>query len=143
MMVLPDTSAQVWMEDFTYQSPYDIARPDFFMDFPTDESVHLLRTLIWDAVGFEIFAWSYFDRLELNQPFIPDELDDYDVPMAEWGTFTMKNLKLTWVGISTRNNEPCALIQYQSLVNPVESGSPLIAGNRTLTLLGRYLYFTE
>ena len=130
-----DTISQGWMEDFTYQSPYDIARPDFFELFPMDESVHLLRTLIWDAVAFEVFAWSYFDKLELNIPFIPSDLDDFDVPMADWGTFKMKNLKLAWTGLSQRNGETCALIQYESYANPVESGSSL------MSVKGRSLYW--
>jgi hypothetical protein len=66
-----DTVLVQELEDFTYQSPVDIARPDFFASFPADESRHLLQTLIWDAVGIEVFAWNFWESLQLNRPFRP------------------------------------------------------------------------
>jgi hypothetical protein len=130
-----DTAYQEFMEGFKYKSPEDIARYDFFKDFPPDESTHLLRTLIWDAVAFEVFGWNYFDQLELNKAIVPSDLEDFDAPMADWGTITMKNLKLTWVGVSKLNDELCAVIDYESFVNPVNSSSP------GMTVQGRSLYW--
>ncbi|HER00123.1 MAG TPA: hypothetical protein ENO22_12360 [candidate division Zixibacteria bacterium] len=130
-----DTAYQEFMEGFKYKSPEDIARYDFFKDFPSDESTHLLRTLIWDAVAFEVFGWNYFDQLELNKAIVPSDLVDFDAPMADWGTITMKNLKLIWVGVSELNNELCAVIDYESFVNPVNSSSP------GMTVQGRSLYW--
>ncbi len=130
-----DTAHYEFMEDFRYKSPEDIARFDFFEDFPSDESTHLLRTLVWDAVAFEAFAWDYFDKLELNRAFVPAELENFDAPMADWGTITLKNLKLTWAGISRLNDELCAVIDYESFVNPVNSVTP------GMTVKGRSTYW--
>ncbi len=126
-----DTLFQEWMEGFSYKSPNDIAKPDLFNKFPTDETTHLLRTLIWDAVTFETFAWTYFDKLMLNETINPSDFEDFTIQMSDWGTIKMKGLKLTWVGISKMNDEICALIQYESFVNPVKS----------LGISGRYLYW--
>ena len=46
----------------------------------------------------------------------------------------MKNLELTWVGISRLNDELCMVIDYESFVNPVNSSSP------GMTVQGRSLY---
>jgi hypothetical protein len=126
-----DTLFQEWMEGFSYRSPEDIATPDLFRNFPADESAHLLRTLIWDAVAFETFAWTFFDKLSLNKTLTPAEMDDFTVQMADWGTIRMKDLRLTWVGISEMNGETCALIHYESFMNPV----------RSLGINGRSLYW--
>lgn len=116
-----DTLAQDWMEGFSYRSPEDIASQELFASFPANETTHLLRTLVWDAIAFETFAWNYFDILELNKTISPADMEEFSVRMADWGTIQMKNLKLTWTGISKNNGELCALIQYESFVNPVLS----------------------
>lgn len=126
-----DTLSQKWMEGFSYKSPDDIAKVDFFKDFPTDETIHLLRTLVWDVVTFEAFAWTYFDKLKLNEVFKPSDFEGFTVQMADWGTLKMKGLRLKWTGISKMNGELCALIQYESFVNPV----------RSLGIQGRSLYW--
>lgn len=126
-----DTLFQEWMEGFSYKSPDDIAKPDIFNNFPADETTHLLRTLIWDAVTFEAFAWTYFDKLMLNESIGPSDFEDITLPMSDWGTIKMKGLKLSWIGVSKINDEICALIQYESFVNPVKS----------LGVSGRSLYW--
>ena len=109
------------MEGFTYKSPNDIAKPDFFSRLPTDETRHLLRTTVWDVVALEAFAWREFDNLELNKWVKSSEFENLDVQMADWGSLKMKNLKLKWTGISKIRDEPCAVIHYYSFVNPVKS----------------------
>ena len=94
-----DTLFQEWMEGFSYKSPDDIAKPDIFKNFPAEETAHLLRTLIWDAVAFEAFAWTYFDKLLLNEVIKPSDFEDITIPMADWGKLKMKGLKLSWIGI--------------------------------------------
>ncbi len=126
-----DTIPQEWMENFTYKSPDDIADQELFFEFPSDESTHLLRTLVWDAIAFEVFAWDYFDQLKLNEPLTPADFANMTVQMADWGTIGMKDLRLTWLGISKMNGEICALIQCESFMNPV----------RSLGITGRSLYW--
>ncbi len=116
-----DTSRQGWMEDFSYKSPDDLVSLEMFMEFPSDESRHLLYTLVWDAILFEVYAWDYFDKLELNQTINPARMENLDIDMAGWGTIKMQNLEMKWSGISSMNGELCAIIEYESLVNPVSS----------------------
>lgn len=130
-----DTLSQEWMEGFSYKSPDDIARVDFFKNFPTDETRHLLRTLIWDAIGIETFAWTYFDKLRLNEFYRASDFEEFTVQMAGWGTLKMKDLKLKWTGISKMNDETCAVIQYESFANPIKSISMIMA------VKGRSLYW--
>lgn len=116
-----DTLFQETMENFSYKSPEGVADPMLFARLPADETRHLLGTLIWDTVAVEAFAWTWFDKLEMNSPYRPAEFEDSTVQMADWGTLKMQGLRLRWTGESTMNGEKCAVIQYESLVNPVRS----------------------
>lgn len=123
------------MEDWTYKSPEDIAGAGFFDRLPSDDSQHALRTLIWDAVAFEVFASTYFDKLRLNESATADEYEDFTAQMADWGSLIMKDLRLTWTGITALNDETCAVIDYRSWVNPIESASIV------MSVKGRSLYW--
>lgn len=116
-----DTLFQETMENFSYKSPEDIDDPMLFARLPADETRHLLRTLIWDAVGIETFAWEWFDKLELNTSYRPADFEDFTVKMADWGTLKMRDLRLRWMGESVMNGKKCAVIHYKSFVNPVRS----------------------
>jgi hypothetical protein len=116
-----DTLAADSMEDFSYKSPEGVADPTLFARLPSDETRHLLRTLVWDAVAVEAFAWTWFDDLELNRTYRPSEFEDFDVSLSGWGMLKMRDLRLRWVGESTVNGEKCAVINYESLANPVRS----------------------
>ncbi len=116
-----DTLFQETMEDFSYKSPEDVSDPMLFARLPTDETRHLLGTLIWDAVAIEAFAWTWFDKLELNYVYRPAEFEDFTVQMADWGTLKMRDLRLRWTGESMMNGKKCAVIHYESFVNPVRS----------------------
>lgn len=123
------------MENLTYRSPDDIANPDLYKDFPKDDTQHLLRMLIWDAIGIETYAWTWFDKLRPNKTVHASDFEDYIVQMADWGILRLKDLELKWAGISEMNDDICALIQYQSFCNPTESMSP------AMTAKGRSLYW--
>jgi len=112
----PDAEAQNYMEGFTYQLSRraDMLKKEFFPGFPEIEIKS--KNLVWDMHMIEEFAWDYFDRLELNQPYAIQSQPE-DVPLAGAGTFQNRRIELTWVGLSKRNNEICALIQYQALMN--------------------------
>jgi hypothetical protein len=126
-----DTLFQDTMEGFSYKSPEDISNPMLFARLPADETRHLLGTLIWDAVAIEAFAWTWFDKLELNSVYRPAEFEDFTVQMGDWGTLKMQDLRLRWTGESMINGEKCAVIHYESFVNPV----------RSLGMNGRSLYW--
>ena len=128
------------MENFTYKSPYkfpseDIMKEEFYKDFPNNETRHLIKSLVWDAMGIETFAWMFFDNLEPNEFYQVSEFEDFTVHMGDWGSLRMKGLKLKWAGISKMNNEPCALINYRSFSNPVKSDTEAMKVN------GRSLYW--
>jgi hypothetical protein len=133
----PDSSFFEGMEGWSYKSPEDIATAGFFNRLPSDDSQHALRTLIWDAVAFEVFAWTYFDKLRLNETVAAEEFEDFTAPMADWGKLIMKGLRLTWTGVTELEGEPCAVIDYRSWANPVESSSLV------MSIKGRSLYWGE
>jgi hypothetical protein len=123
------------MNGLTYKSPEDIASPELYKGFPKDDSQHLLRMLIWDAIGIEVYGWMFFDNLKINETYYATDFEDYAVQMADWGLLTLKDLRLKWAGITSVNDENCALVEYQSFCNPTESTSP------AMTVKGRSLYW--
>jgi hypothetical protein len=126
-----DTLYQDSMENLSYRSPDDIASPMLFARLPADQTRHLLSTLIWDAIGIEIFAWEWFEKLELNEPYRPADFEDFVVKMESWGTLKMRGLQLRWAGESVMNGRKCAVINYHSFANPV----------RSIGMNGRSLYW--
>jgi hypothetical protein len=107
---------QNYMEGFTYALTRraDMLKKEFFPGFPELEIK--TKNLVWDMHMIEEFGWDYFSKLELNQPYALQSQPE-DVPLAGAGTFQNRRIELTWVGLSKRNNEICALIQYQALMN--------------------------
>lgn len=108
---------QEYMEDFSYKPSGDMLKDEFFRDFPPE--IMETKVLIWDMMSIEVWAWNYFDKLELNTAF-QTAPDGEDFQMTDAVSFQNKDLKLTWTGISKINNELAAVIQYESLFNPLE-----------------------
>lgn len=131
----PDSVFFECMEGWSYRSPEDITGAGFFSRLPSDDSQHALRTLVWDAVAFEAFAWTYFDKLKLNETVTAEELEGFSAAMADWGSLLMQGLELTWSGVTELNGESCAVINYRSWANPVESSSIV------MSVKGRSLYW--
>jgi hypothetical protein len=111
-----DGEVQSYMEGFTYDLSRraDMLKKDFFQGFPDQEIK--TKNLVWDMHMIEQFGWDYFNKLKLNQPYAIQSRPE-DVPLAGAGTFQNRRVELTWVGLSKRNNEACALIQYQAFMN--------------------------
>jgi len=112
-----DGELQEYMENFTYGPSEDLLKESFFKDFPPN--IMETKVLIWDMISIEVWAWNYFDKLNLNQIYRPAP-DGETFQMAGAGSFQNKDLCLNWVGISKMNNEISALIQYVSLFNPLD-----------------------
>jgi len=106
-----------YMEDFSYNTSEDMLKPENFTTFT--ENSPFAKNLIWDMMGIEGFAWSYFDKLKLNEPYSA-KMFNGKMELAGQGSFENKDVQLTWTGISQRNNEPCAVIEYRTFNNPVE-----------------------
>lgn len=106
-----------YVDGFRYHNDLDAPfRPDFFKTFPSD--AFLERNLVWDTGMIEMFGQNHFDRLKLNEPY--HALSDSDVNLPGVGTFHNHDVVLEWVGLSRRNGEDCALIDYQAFFNPLE-----------------------
>ncbi len=112
----PEGESQSYMEGFTYKltKPAQMLKKEFFPGFPDGEIK--TKNLVWDMHMIEQFGWDYFNKLELNQPYAIQSQPE-DVSLAGAGTFQNRRIELTWVGLSKRNNEACALIQYQTFMN--------------------------
>lgn len=109
------------MQGFTYKPSGDVFDPKFFKDIPA--TAMEIKVLIWDMLSIEILAWIYFDKLKLNEAYHPNP-GGQTFQMAGGGSFRNRELKLTWVGVSKMNDETTALIQYESLFNPLDINTP-------------------
>jgi hypothetical protein len=107
---------QKYMEGFTYTTTTreNMLKKEFFPGFPATEIK--TKNLVWDMHMIEQFSWDHFDKLELNQRFAIHSQPE-DVPLAGAGTFQNRKILLTWIGVSKKNTEVCALIQYHAFAN--------------------------
>jgi hypothetical protein len=117
----PDGKPLDYMEGFSYVLSGEILNEDFYKDFP-EEDITYMKTLIWDAPWIEV-AYISIDSAEYNKTLFSADLEEKKIKVQNFALLKMKNLKLKWVGISKKNGEICALIEFKSLSNPVESTS--------------------
>ena len=106
-----------YMENFSYPISEDMLKPEAFTSF--GENSAFTKNLIWDMMAIEGFAWSSFEKLKLNEP-MSDERFNGKMDLAGQGSFENKDVQITWTGISQRNGEPCAVIEYRTFNNPLE-----------------------
>lgn len=123
--------------DFTYNK-YDTGfLTEGFYKNIAPEHRDLAKWLVSDAFQMQGLAWYVFDSLEFNREFIPKILDNHDIKFENWVTFTSRWQKLIWSGITSQNNEICAVVKFESYYNPVETN------NEVMALKGRSLYWGE
>jgi hypothetical protein len=106
-----------FMENFTYTVSVDMMKAESFPNFPPSEVN--AKNLVWDVMGIEGFSWLYFDSLQLNTPFSAPAFNG-KIPMEGVGTFENRNIVLTWTGVTLKNDEPCAVIDYLAMDNPLD-----------------------
>jgi len=108
-----------YMENFTYNPTGndDMLQANKFETFT--EFSDFTKNLIWDMQAIEGFAWAHFQDLKLNEPFSADSFNG-KVDLAGNGFFENKDIRLIYTGISERNNETCAIINYRTFNNPLE-----------------------
>lgn len=106
-----------YMEDFTYSPKDDMLKPEVFESF--GEHSAFTKNLIWDMLAIESFAWNYWDKLKLNEDYATPEMNG-KLDLAGQGSFENKDIRITWTGISTRNGELCATVEYRTMDNPLE-----------------------
>jgi hypothetical protein len=106
-----------YMEDFSYKVSPEMLKPEAFATF--GENNAFTKNLVWDMMAIEGFAWSSFNKVKLNVPF-SNELFNGKMDLAGQGSFENKDVQILWTGISVRNGENCAVIEYRTLNNPLE-----------------------
>ncbi|MEN8118450.1 MAG: hypothetical protein ABFS16_15815 [Bacteroidota bacterium] len=106
-----------YMENYTYSPSDDMLKQEAFTDFK--EHSAFAKNLVWDMMGIEVFAWTYWDKLKLNIPYEAKDING-EIDLAGQGSFENKNIIITWTGVSLRNGELCATIQYRTMDNPLE-----------------------
>ena len=105
-------------------------QPEFFKSFPATAVFE--RNLVWDTGMIELFGQQYFDKLKLNQPH--QAMSEQSVQLPGLGSFHNRNVLLEWVGMSLRNGQNCALIDYRAFGNPLD----ISAGGMTLRARSDY-----
>ncbi len=113
-----------YLEGFTYDPSLRGASfmPSFFRGFPVTATASYAKNLVWDTHMMEDFGQGFFGSLKLNQPYTPQGMSDAGVPLAGMGTFRNRKVELTWLGLSERNGESCAMIRYQAYFNRFQMG---------------------
>ena len=123
-----------FMEGFRYRTGLtDSLSPDFFKGFPPTAVFE--RNLVWDTGMIESFGQNFFAHLRLNEPYHTGSEQPMKLPGV--GSFQNRDIVLEWVGYSRRNGQDCALIKYQSFLNPVE------IANGGMTMKARSDYWGE
>jgi hypothetical protein len=106
-----------YMENFSYTVSPEMMKTESFPNFPPTEVD--AKNLVWDMMGFEGFAWLYFDSLRLNE-YCDSHAFNGKVPMEDVGTFENRNILLKWSGITVMNGENCAVIEFLAMDNPLD-----------------------
>jgi hypothetical protein len=106
-----------YMENFTYNISENMLNAEAFANF--GENSPFAKNLIWDMMGIEGFAWSSWDKLKLNEPYSAKDFNG-KMDLAGKGSFENKDVKITWTGISQRNGEQCATLEFITMNNPIE-----------------------
>ena len=106
-----------YMEDFSYVPDENMIKAEKFVDFT--EYSDFTKNLVWDMLGIEGFAWAYWDKLKLNEPYSAPEMNG-KVDLAGQGYFENKDIQLIYTGVSLMNGEKCATIEYRTMNNPLE-----------------------
>jgi hypothetical protein len=134
--VFPEGQKQEYMENFSYRPHEDMLKESAFTGFPEINPYDFnVKNLVWDMMGFEAFAWIFYDSLKLNRFIAAEELNA-KMELSGSGTFENKHIRVMLAGITTMHGEICAVIQYLAMDNPLEfniemSGTPLTIKGRS------------
>jgi len=107
-----------FMENFRYLSNAEVVKPEFFKE-NLPKANPFTMNLIWDVLGFEVFAYSDWNSLVLNEEFRSKNTNS-EIEIANIGTFENKDVRITWIGITEMNNEICAILKYSVMNNPLK-----------------------
>ncbi len=118
--IFPEGTKQEYMENFTYKPSEEMVAQSAFEGFPENNPNDFnVKNLVWDMLGFEAFAWAYYDSLKLNCEFAAISING-KVDLAGAGYFENKHIKLLFSGITKMNGETCAVVQFLAMDNPLQ-----------------------
>jgi hypothetical protein len=115
----PAGKKQEYMENFKYIPSDDMVTEKAFKNFPASPDNVFARNLIWDMMSTEIFAWSCYDSLKLNVPYVIPDLKG-DFKMADIGIYSHNKVTLCWKGITETNGKLCSVIDFNAIDNNIE-----------------------
>ena len=121
----PDGKPLEYMEGLSYALSDEILTEDFYANFP-EEDRHFVKTLIWDTPWVEV-AYLTMDNAEYNRTYFSSDLEQKEVKIQNFALLKTKNLKIKWVGVSKKNDEICALLEFKALSNPVTSQTDILS----------------
>ncbi len=113
----PQGSRLSYMDNFKYKEGAEILPADFFRE-NLPEADPLTMNLVWDVMGFHVFAYDYWNSLKLNEEFKAADINS-ELEIAI-GTFENRDIRLTWLGVTEMNGELCAILKYSVLNNPLD-----------------------
>jgi hypothetical protein len=115
----PAGKKQEYMENFKYIPSAKMMEEKAFKNFPASLENVFARNLIWDMMSADIFAWSCYDSLKLNVPYIIPEIKG-EFKMADIGNYSHNKITLCWKGITEMNGQLCAEIDFNAIDNKIE-----------------------
>lgn len=113
----PNPTPLTYIENFEFVPGYQLSEASTFAGWP-ENSFHA-KNLVWDMLAFEAFGLAHFDQLVLNTRIKPAEIDGV-VNLAGQGSFENRNSTVRWMGVTTLNNIPCAVLEYRQMHGKVE-----------------------
>lgn len=113
----PEPTPLTYIENFEFIPGVQISEASAFPGWP-ENSFHA-KNLVWDMLAFEAFGLSHFDKLVLNTRIKPADIDGV-VNLAGQGSFENRNSTVRWMGVTSLNNIPCAVLEYRQMHGKVE-----------------------
>ncbi len=108
------------LENFGYDlTDMQFLSGGFYRDVEADVR-ELAGWMVSDAAQMYGMGKLFFDSLEFGRPVYPEYFENLDLVFQNWYVFKSKSLKMLWSGITLINNEACAMVQFESLDNPVD-----------------------
>ena len=140
-LVFPKGKPLDYMEGFSYELSDEILTEEFYKDFPEEDRA-FMKALIWDAPWIEV-AYVGIDNIEYDKAYFSTELEQREVKAQNFALLKTKNLKLKWTGISKKEDEICALLEFKALSNPVSSKTDILSVRGRSCCWGDFLVSLE
>ncbi len=115
--IFTEGEKQDYMKNYSYVVSKEMANGTFFK--VTSETDLQMKTLAWDMFTYEIIAWNSWDSLKLNTEYQAKKINT-KLQVEGLGTIENKDMLITWAGVTKENGKLCAIIQFNSMNNPLD-----------------------